>query len=142
MDRKPYVFLYGGYMNPETLKASGTSPEECVAGYVDNLMLTVGPIANLTEKDGSRAYGLLTRLSHDDLDTLYGGDPAALGGAVYLPEAVLVKTDDGLAVPALTYICPELSGDTPDLLYVAKLIAAAEAIGLPADYIDYIRTRL
>ena len=142
MTRNPYAFFYGGYMNPEVLEASGTSPTDCEAGYVEGLRLTVGPIANLEETKGARAYGLLARLSHGDLDTLYGGDPAALQGAVYLPEPVLVHTGDGRAVPAMTYVCPALSGEVPDAAYVAKLITAAKKIGLPADYLSQIRTFL
>lgn len=135
----PYAFFYGGYMNPEVLRGFGASPENCEAGYVDGLELTVGPLANLEEKEGARAYGLLARLSHDDLDKLYGGDTAALQGAVYLPEAVLVHTKEGLAVPAMTYVCPALSGASPDPEYVAKLVIAAEGLRLPANYISHIR---
>lgn len=138
MTRKPYAFFYGGYMNPAVLEAAGTSPEKGEAGFVDGFELTIGPLANLAEKAGARAYGLLARLSHGDLDTLYAGDPAHLKGAAYLPEAVLVHTDDGRAVPAMTYICPALSGESPDSTYVATLVAAAEQLNLPEDYIEKI----
>jgi hypothetical protein len=140
MARKPYAYFYGGYMNPAVLKAAGVSPEACKAGHVDGLALTVGPIANLEEKAGNRSYGLLARVSHADLDRLYGGDAAHLKGLVYLPEAVLVHTEDGRAVPALTYICPSLSGAAPDSAYVATLVEAAERLGLPAEYIEFIRS--
>lgn len=140
MARKPYGFFYGGYMDAALLRAAGTSPEAGEKAHLDGFKLTVGPLANLEEKDGARAYGLLARLSHEDLDTLYAGDPAHLKGARYLPEAVLVHTDDGRAVPAMTYICPKLSGDLPDPTYVANLAKAAETLGLPADYIAYIRS--
>ncbi len=140
MERKPFAFFYGGYMDPEVLRAAGTSPEECMAGYVDGLALTIGPIANLEDQPDARAYGLLARLSHRDLDTLYGGDPAALRGVVYLPEAVLVQTDGGRRVPAITYITSMLSGAAADPAYVAKLAAAAEVSGLPGSYISYIRS--
>lgn len=139
MVRKPYAFFYGGYMSPDVLKAAGVTVEECVAGYVEGFALTIRPIANLEDKDGARAYGLLARLSHADLDTLYGGDPAALKGAVYLPEAVVVQSEDGRAVPAMTYICPSLAGGAPDPAYIAKLVDGAKALGLPADYVAYIR---
>lgn len=142
MTRNPFAFFYGGYMNPDVLAASGTSPTQCEVGYVEGLKLCVGPIANLEETKGARAYGLLARLSHSDLDMLYGGDPAALQGAVYLPEAVLVHTNDGRAVPAMTFVCPSLSGAAPDEAYVAKLITAAEKIGLPAEYVYQIRSFL
>ena len=140
MASKPYAFFYGGYMDPETLLAAGTTPENSEAGFVEGLALTVGPLANLEEKDGSRAYGLLTRLSHEDLDKLYGGDPAALKGIAYLPEAVLVRTSDGRAVPALTYVCAKLSGEAPDPAYVGRLVVAAESIGLPSEYIAHIQS--
>lgn len=140
MARKPYAFFYGGYMNPAVLEAAGVTYENGEAGYVEGLVLTIGPIANLEDKKEARAYGLLARLSHDDLDKLYGGDPAALGGAVYLPEAVLVQTEDGRAVPAMTYICPALAGGKPDPAYVAKLVDAAERLALPAEYIAHIRS--
>jgi len=139
MARMPYAFFYGGYMNPDVLRASGTQPMDCEIGYVEGLRLTVGPLANLEESKGSRAYGLLARLSHEDLSRLYGGDPAALQGIVYLPEAVLVHTINGQTIPAMTYICPTLSGGIADAAYVAKLVVAAEKIGLPADYVSHLR---
>ncbi len=139
MVRMPYAFFYGGYMNPDVLRASGTQPIDCETGYVEGLRLTIGPIANLEESMGSRAYGLLAKLSHKDLDKLYGSDPVALQGIVYLPEAVLVHTENGQTVAAIAYICPVLSGGTADGAYVARLVVAAEKIGLPADYVSYIR---
>ena len=139
MARMPHAFFYGGYMNPDTLKALGTQLMDCATGYVEGLKLNIGPLANLEESDGSRAYGLLARLSHEDLDKLYGSDPAALQGIVYLPEAVLVHTENGQTVPALVYICAPLTG-IADAAYVAKLIVAAKKVGLPADYIAHIRT--
>lgn len=140
MTSKPYAFFYGGYMDPATLRAAGTAPENCEAGFVEGLTLTVGPLANLEEKEGSRAYGLLARLSHDDLEKLYGGDPAALKGIAYLPEAVLVQTMDGRAVPAMTYVCARLSGEVPDPAYVERLVVAAESIGLPSECIAHIQS--
>lgn len=140
MTDKPYAFFYGGYMNPNTLRAYGTTPEVCEVGYVEGLELTVGPIANMAPKKGSRAYGLLARLSHEDLETLYGGDPTALKGSRYLPEAVLVKTEAGTAVPAMTYLCGTLSGAMPEAEYVASLVKAAEVLGLPDAYIDHIKS--
>lgn len=140
MARKPYAFFYGGYMDPEVLKAADASPENYEAGYVADFELTVGPLANLEAKKDARAYGLLAQLSHDDLEKLYGGNPAALKGAPYLPEAVLVHTDDGRAVPAMTYICPALSGERPEQAYVAKLLTAARKLQLPADYVAIIQS--
>ncbi len=125
-------------MNPDVLRASGTRPIDCETGYVEGLRLKVGPLANLEESKDSRAYGLLAKLSHEDLNKLYGSDPAALQGTVYLPEAVLVHTKNGQTVPAMTYICPTLSGGIADAEYVAKLVVAAEKIELPADYISQL----
>jgi len=140
MAQMPYAFFYGGYMNPDALKALGTQPMDCETGHVEDLKLTVGPLANLEESEGSRAYGLLARLSHEDLNKLYGSDPAALQGIAYLPEAVLVHTENGQSLPALVYICAPLSGGVADATYVTKLVIAAEKIGLPADYVTHIRT--
>lgn len=139
MTTKPYAFFYGGYMNPDTLRAYGTTPEDCEVGYVEGLELTIGPIANMAPKEGARAYGLLARLSHKDLDKLYGGDPAALKGSRYLPEAVLVQTANGSSVPAMTYLCSTLSGAVPEAQYVANLVKAAEVLNLPAAYIAQIK---
>lgn len=140
MTDKPYAFFYGGYMNSDTLRTYGTTPEDCEVGYVEGLELTVGPIANMAPKAGTRAYGLLARLSHKDLDTLYGGDPAALKGSRYLPEAVLVQTEAGASIPAMTYLCGTLSGAAPEADYIANLVKAAETLKLPDSYIDHIKS--
>lgn len=142
MTEKLYAFFYGGYMNPDTLRAYGANPEGCEVGYVEGFELTVGPIANMAVKKGARVYGLLARLSHEDLDKLYGGDPAALKGSRYFPEAVLVQTDAGAAVPAMTYLCSTLSGATPEAAYVGNLVSAAEGLGLPASYVAHIKSFL
>lgn len=140
MDRKPYAFFYGGYMDERLLREAGVQPENCEAGYIEGFALTVGPLANLREEADARAYGLLAQLSHRDLDMLYAGDPSHLKGAKYLPEAVLVHTVDGGSVPALTYICPNLPYASPDPAYLEKLIEAAQSLDLPAECIDHIRS--
>lgn len=138
--RKPYGFFYGGYMNRAVLEAAGVSPENCEKGYVNGFALTIGPIANLEEKAGTRAYGLLARLSHEDYDKLYSNSPAWLKGAVYLPEAVIVHTAGDVQIPAITYICPALSGDVPDPDYVNQLADAANGLGLPQGYVAHIHS--
>lgn len=139
MERKPYAFFYGGYMDAQLLKAAGTKPENCEVGYVEGFALTVGPLANLKEETGAKAYGLLAQLSHHDLDTLYAGDTPHLRGAKYLPEAVLVKTNSGKAIPALTYICPNLPYMAPGSAYLEKLIDAAKTLSLPKQCIEHMR---
>lgn len=140
MALKPYAFFYGGYMDADTLRGYGTTPENCETGYVKDMALTVGPLANLEPKHGARAYGLLARLTHEDLNKLYGDDPSALKGIAYLPEAMLVQRDTGAPVPAITYICEPLSGGPPSKDYVANLVKAAEKLSLPSDYVAHIRS--
>jgi hypothetical protein len=84
----------------------------------------------------SVVHGVLMDLTHAELRHLYAG----LGLEDYVPEAVLVRGQDAIAVPALCFnlaVPPSPSEANPD--YAAKLRALAERLGFPGSYVASIQ---
>lgn len=74
---------------------------------------------------------MLYALTHDELERLYG----APGLEQYLPEAVLARTVEGDAVPALCYnLAAGEESEEPDRDYAVRLRAALEKLGFPSEY--------
>jgi hypothetical protein len=134
--RRVDVFFYGLFMDPQVLVAKGLQPLEVGVAAVPGHELRVGARAALVPALGGQVHGMLMKLSHADLVTLYSGP----GVQAYRPEPVLAITSDGTRVAALCYNLPE--PPTPDehnIEYAARLRALAQRMGLPQDYVVSIR---
>jgi hypothetical protein len=84
-----------------------------------------------------RAFGMLIALTHYDIAPLY----AAAGLQFYRPEAVVVQTLKGQAVPALCYnlaVPPRAGEQNP--AYAAQLKAVLQGLGFPAAYVTSIQS--
>lgn len=139
MSRPVDVFFYGSYINPDVLAESGLTLRSPSVGRVDDVELIIAPRANLIPAPGAAAWGIVAPMTHDELDRLYAHARDVLGG-VYLPEAVLVTNRDGSSLPALTYLCHDLSGQPAEAAYVERIARPAESYAFPAAYINHIRS--
>ena len=134
--RRIAVFFYGLFMDETLLRAKGVASTELRPAVVRGFTLRIGERATLVALDGHRVHGMLTSLSHAELDRLYS-EPSL---ADYRPEAVIVDVPGGDAVSALCYNLielPSLQAHNPE--YAARLRALAERLGFPADYVASIR---
>ena len=133
------VFFYGSYMSPDVLREAGLVPRRLEVARLPGYRLTIGPLANVVRADGETVHGALAVLTHGELERLYAHARDVLGGT-YLPWPVLVHTGDGRAVPALCYVAHDLTDGRPAASYVARVVAAARAHGLPEEYIRHIES--
>lgn len=126
--RRIDAFCYGLYMDPDVLLAkrvAPTSPRRCIA---DGFAVRIGAKATLLRQPGGRACGMVYAVSHSELGDLYSGLE------VYKPEALLVRTESGITLPALTMVL--LDPPSPvesNLEYEAKLHAALQKLHFPAN---------
>jgi len=133
------VFLYGSYMNLEVLREVGVKEPSHEAARLPGYCLEIAPLANLVADAGSQAYGIITKLTHEEIDRLYGRQACGLSGGGYKPEAVLAFTIDNSLIPALCYRAPAMQPAAPEQGYVDLIVEAAREHGFPADYVADIQ---
>jgi len=129
------IFFYGLYMDDEILKSRGVVPKNKRTGVADGYRLRIGNNATLLRNRGTKAYGLICSLSHNEINSLYTGS----GLMNYVSESVLVEIDNGWTVSALCYLllvppsAEEINDD-----YYEKLSSCLKSCGLPVPQKDQI----
>lgn len=135
IERRLDVFFYGLFMDRLLLESKGVQPADIRIAAVTGFVLRIGARATLVATPGGRVYGMLMKLSHAELETLYG-EPSL---TAYRPEAVLADLPEGGTVAALCYNLPEPPlPDERNADYAATLRALAHRVGLPGDYVASI----
>jgi hypothetical protein len=131
---KVWVFFYGSYMNFRVLQEVHVTPEPWEVARLHGFDIRIQPRANLVPSEQHYVYGIVAKATHAELARLYAHARDVLG-EVYLPEAVLVQTRDGLWRPALCYLCPEMAPQPADYAYVERISGPAREFGFPEWYI-------
>ena len=130
------IFFYGLFMDVELLRQQALAPRRPRRAFVDGFEIRIGARASLAPAAGARAYGMLMGLAPAEIARLYG----APGLEMYLPEAILARTMDGEAVPALCYNLAEPPAPSErDDAYATRLRAVLAALGFPDDYVASVR---
>jgi hypothetical protein len=111
-------FFYGLFMDSDILRESEVVAESPRRAFVDGYVLRIGQRATVVPAPGAQACGMVFALTHGDLERLY----AAPGLEQYRPEAILARTMEGEASPALCYNLREAPGpDETNPEYAARL---------------------
>jgi hypothetical protein len=134
-DRRIAVFFYGLFMDVRILNSKGLDPKNVVPASVPGFALRNGERATLVADSGSKAYGLLMYLTHDEVRKLYSEESVR----AYQPEAVMAVLADNSPVPALCFnlVTPPTPAEkNPG--YAAKLRELAGRLRLPSDYVASI----
>jgi hypothetical protein len=129
------VFFYGLFMDHGVLRAAGVQPSRLRVARLPEYALKIGERATLLPMLGHTAYGVLTTLTHPELERLYAGP----GLDAYRPEAVVVYPAVGPPVPALCFnlvVGPQPHERNPE--YADKLRALAVRLDLPREYVATI----
>jgi hypothetical protein len=122
-------------MDKEMLESKGVRPVDIRSAAVPGFGLRIGARAALTPELSGRVHGLVMKLSHADIDTLYS-DPTL---RAYRPEAVLARLHNGAATAALCHNLPQApTRDERNADYAVKLHSLAQRLGLPSDYVGSI----
>ena len=130
------IFFYGLFMDVELLRQQKLAPRHPRRAFVDGFEIRIGARASLVPAAGARAYGMLMGLAPADIAQLYRSP----GLEPYMPEAILARTMDGEAVPALCYNLAEPPGPAErNAAYAARLRAVLAALEFPEDYVASVR---
>lgn len=124
------VFFYGLNMDAELLSSKGVVPRNPRAALVEDHVVILGAKAMLLRSHGGRAYGMLFRLTHREMDTLYAGLHD------YRPEpftAILVNADeDARPVAAISMVHRDPPVDSNyDPAYFARWKHLVRQLGFP-----------
>ena len=123
-------------MDADLLRAKGAHPVDIRPASVQGFTLRIGQRATLLETPGARAYGLLMKLTHKEIEQLY----SEASVRAYRPEGVTAELRGGEQVPALCFNLVDPPGpDEADAEYAAKLRDLGRRLRLPVEYIDSIR---
>jgi hypothetical protein len=134
-NRRVDAFFYGLFMDESALRKSGVTPSNPRRACVTDFALRIGQRATLVPSKGAKAFGMLMSLTHADLDILYGGP----GLEHYKPEAVVVRTLEGLPFPALCFNLPEAPNpEERNPEYAARLQSVLSQLGFPREYVESI----
>ena len=131
-DRRIDGFFYGLFMDSDVLRENQVVPVNPRRAYADGHALRIGRRATLVPIPGARAYGMVFALTHGDLERLY----SVSGLEQYRPEAILVRTLEGEALPALCYNLRETPPpEERNTEYAARLRAVLSKLELPQEYV-------
>ncbi len=139
-DHRINVFFYGSYMNFDVLTNMGISQREYQVCQLPGYALTIGSTANVVKNGLARVFGIITALTHAELDMLYGVEAQAKLGTEYMPEPVLVMTANGTLLPSLCYISYEAMTGSPSASYIKTIISALQEYDVPQSYIQHIES--
>ena len=134
--RRLNVFLYGLFMDEAALRTKGFDPVNSHRACVPGMSLRIGNRATLIADAAATAHGILTELTHDEIDRLYS-DPSV---AMYRAEAVIAEFPDGSHTAALCFNLPTPPGpNEANPNYAASLREVGRRLGLASDYIESIK---
>jgi cation transport regulator ChaC len=143
-----YCFAYGSNMLSRRVKTKDRAPSAEVfrTGFVQNRRITFDKLGSDgsgkcdiedTDKSTDRAYGVVFRLPAKEEANL---DRAEGLGKGYRKEQVKVITPEGKC-EAFTYVATRKDASAqPYHWYKALVIAGAVEHGLPAAYVEWLRT--
>ena len=122
-------------MDQSLLAAKGVHPTESTIGYVDGFKLHIGKRATLLPEANSRAYGVLMKMTAEEVAALYSEQSVA----DYIAEPVVVNLPGDTRVAAICYNLPAASLAGTNREYAAALLTLATKLGLPDSYLRHIR---
>jgi len=132
-----YYFAYGSNMSTRYLyNVRGVLPARSEWGLIEShsvnfLASSLGAFAYLTRAEGKRAYGVLHRVSQQDLEKIKASE-----GDAYQWTTLPVQSSDGQVVPAQTLLRPSPGpAGKPSRRYLRLLLEGANEHHLPAAYL-------
>lgn len=140
MTHRVNAFLYGSYMNFDVLVNHGIDKRDYQVAQLAGYALIIGSSANVVQNGLDHVFGIVTPLSHDELDTLYSREAQAKLGAQYMPEPVLVMTTNSELLPSLCYIAYDAVDGKAPATYIDTILSAAHAYHFPQAYIHHIES--
>ena len=135
IESKIWAFFYGGFINLHILKELGVELAEYEVAQLSGYDIQILPVVNLVKSDKDSVYGIVTPITHKDLEQLIKGLTEK-----YLPEAVVVRTYDEKWRPALCYIANSMEPRPASDNYIDNIVKPAKEFGFPLWYIEKLET--
>lgn len=128
------VFFYGLYMDAEVLSSRGVVPRAPRRAFIEGHSVRLGSKAVLLRAAGKRAYGMLFRLTHDEIDVLY----EHTSGYVAEPFVAVPIAESAFAAPvaAISMVHRELPDNWQggrDTDYAGRWLALTQRLGIPVE---------
>jgi len=121
------VFFYGLNMDADLLASRNVVPRDARVVFIDGSMVMLGEKAMLLRSPNARAYGMLFRLTHREMDKLYKD----LDDYRAEPFLAVCSNGETIAVISMVHINPPLySNQNPE--YASRWNALALRLGLPS----------
>lgn len=133
------AFFYGSFMNPEVMAAGGHRLDRWQIACAIGFEFRIAPHATLARAPGRAAFGIVTPMTHSQLDAVYATQSR---GTLYLPEPILVDDQQGGYRPAICYIAPRQDPGAIDPDYVRSITGPARQYGFPDWYVAHIESFL
>ena len=130
------AFFYGSFMRREVMALAGFQPATIEVAKLRGYDIDFDPHANVFRSDEHSICGILVYPTHEELNKMYARD----GVGVFLPEAVIVETQDNKQLPATCYMPPARGTQAADIAYVGRIIEAAREHGFPAWYVNRLES--
>jgi len=129
------VFFDGLFMDMGLLQPRGLAPRHPQVARLDGYDIDICDRATLIRHATASVYGIVTGLTHRDLDTRYA-DPSVRDNR---PETVVVTLADARQVPAWCYILPQVSGAHRNTAYAVRLVEVAKTLAFPGDSLERLQ---
>ena len=139
-----WYFAYGSNMSRAQVRQRAGEPTEEKIARLENYQLNFDKVArggsgtaNLVVAEGQAVYGVLYRLSEQQLKALdrFEGVPEH-----YRRSEVNVVDEQGNKIAAQVYLARKLrKGLKPDRSYLQRILQGAEGHHLPADYLEQLK---
>ena len=134
-----FTFFYGSYINQNVLKELNIFLEKWEVAKLQGFDIHIKPYANLIKSSKNSVYGILTRLTHEELKKLYSHAEEVFH-EVYQPEAVLVQTSDEKWIAALCYLCHKMEEKASDNNYIKRIVEPAKEYNFPDWYVKKLES--
>ncbi|MAQ77504.1 hypothetical protein CL684_03185 [Candidatus Campbellbacteria bacterium] len=136
-------FAYGSNIDQQRMKKRCSTAEFLSKGFISNYNICFnrkgtyieGGVASIESNKGRNVYGIVYKISKEDLDTLdYIEDPSA-----YIRKSIKVQIPNNKFLNCYLYVSiPEIE-ISPNQEYLENIIKHASVHNFPEEYIDYLR---
>ena len=128
------VFFYGLFMDRDILLKNGVNPVNPRTACLNGYALKIGNRASLLPSEGAKSWGVVMTVEEQAMKALY----AEASVADYIPESVVVVTEDGQRIEAICYNLPAHLMTGTNEAYARSLYELACKLKFPGEYLDEI----
>ncbi len=129
------VFFYGLFMDRDALREQGFHPGASAIASVRDYELRIGQRATLVPQSGHTVWGTVMGLPPREIEALYS-EPSVMD---YRPEAVITRRKGNEQSAALCYNLMRVEALETNKAYAAALHEVAARLGLPIDYLCFLK---